>query len=102
MFIGFIWLHIKNKDDENYTTSDEHFDKHVTKQKEFGNISKDKYLEKAQDIIGSETALSKKRANGSRVFYEESSNEFGVLSDDGYIQTFFKPTTGIKYYNSQK
>lgn len=83
---------------------DSHYDKHVVKQKEYGSISKQQYLEKAQDIIGSDSpnVISKKRLDGSRVFYNKETNDFVVLSKDGYIQTLFKPKDGIDYYNRQK
>lgn len=83
---------------------DEHFDKHVIKKKEYGNISKQTYLEKAQNLIGSDSSnvLSKKRADGSRVFYNKSTNDFAILSKDGYIQTLFKPDDKLDYYNRQK
>lgn len=82
---------------------DIHYDKHVIKQGEYGSITKHQYLEKAQDIIGSDSpnVISKKRSDGSRVFYNKSTNDFVVLSKDGYIQTLFKPTNGINYYNRQ-
>lgn len=89
---------------KNKTKFDEHYKKHVTDQKEYGKITKNEYLEIAQNIIGSDSpnVLSKKRADGSRVFYDKKNNDFVVLSKDGYIQTLFKPKDGIAYYNRQK
>ncbi|NMH73915.1 hypothetical protein HF078_12555 [Bacillus sp. RO2] len=83
---------------------DQHYDKHVIKQKEYGSITKNQYLEKAQNLIGSDSSnvLSKKRSDGSRVFYNKSTNDFSILSKDGFIQTLFKPTDKINYYNRQK
>ena len=31
----------------------------------------------------------------------ESTNEFVILSTDGYIRTYFRPSSGIKYFNKQ-
>nr|MBA5584998.1 hypothetical protein [Anaerobacillus isosaccharinicus]QOY38473.1 hypothetical protein AWH56_002955 [Anaerobacillus isosaccharinicus] len=79
---------------------DSHYKKHVIVQKEFGNITKNQYLTRAQNLIGSDSknVLSKKRSNGDRVFYNTSNNEFAVLGKDGYIKTFFKPKDGFRYY----
>ncbi|MGE7091933.1 SAR2788 family putative toxin [Lysinibacillus sp. NPDC048646] len=78
----------------------EHYKKHG---KEFGKISQSEYLERAQDLIGSDSdnILSKKRSDGDRVFYNKSTNEFAVLGSDGYLKTFFKPKDGKKYYDRQ-
>ena len=39
--------------------------------------------------------------DGDDVYYIESTNEFVVVSADGYIRTYFKPDSGIRYYNRQ-
>lgn len=82
---------------------DAHYEKHVIKQKEFGDISKDEYLAGAQALITGKEAdiLSKKEADGDLLFYREKTNEFAVLSKDGYIRTYFKPERGISYYEDQ-
>ena len=33
-----------------------------------------------------------------KIFYNTKTNEFAVLSKDGLIRTFFKPTTGMVYF----
>ncbi|MEG0472130.1 MAG: SAR2788 family putative toxin, partial [Solibacillus sp.] len=68
----------------------EHYKKHG---KEFGDISESEYVELAQKLIGSDSddVISKKRKDGARVFYNKKTNEFAVLSESGYIKTFFKP-----------
>ena len=57
----------------------------------------------ANDLINSDsdTLHTKISKDGDYVFYDEATNEFLVLSDDGYIRTFFKPNAGIDYYNRQ-
>ena len=35
------------------------------------------------------------------VYYLESTNEFVIVSTDGYIRTYFKPNDGIDYFNRQ-
>ncbi len=77
-----------------------HYEKHGA---EFGDITIEEYLEMANDLINSdsETLHTKMSEDGDYLFYDEATNEFLVLSADGYIRTFFKPTAGIDYYNRQ-
>ncbi|MBO2531856.1 MAG: hypothetical protein CW342_02990 [Thermoactinomycetaceae bacterium] len=83
---------------------DDHYVKHVIRQKEFGNISKEEYLRRAQELVTSEPGgdiLVKRRSNGDRLFYNQRTNEFAVLTEDGIIRTFFKPRDGIDYFRRQ-
>lgn len=75
-----------------------HYQKH---RDEFGDISKEAYLEMANDLIHLESALTKFEEDGDILYYGEEANEFLVLSSDGYIRTFFRPSAGIDYYNRQ-
>jgi hypothetical protein len=75
-----------------------HFQKH---RDEFGNISKETYLIMANDLIDLQSVLTKYEDDGDILYYDEATNEFLVLSSDGYIRTFFKPDNGINYYNRQ-
>lgn len=80
---------------------DGHFEKHG---KEFGDITKKQYLQKANDLINndSDTILHKTEAeDGDYIFYDTVNNEILFLSTDGYIRTYFKPNKGIEYYNKQ-
>ena len=77
---------------------DEHYAKHG---KEFGNITQDEYLARANALIKNKNALQKTEDDGDKLFYLESSNEFAVLSSDGYIRTYFRPDSGIDYWNRQ-
>ena len=78
----------------------DHFKKHG---QEFGDITIEEYLQMANDLINSDsdTLHTKISKDGDYVFYDEATNEFLVLSDDGYIRTFFEPNAGIDYYNRQ-
>jgi pyocin large subunit-like protein len=81
-----------------------HYIKHVVKQKEFGNITIDEYLEGARKLINSKPGgniLTKTRSNGDILFYNQSTNEFAVVTKDGVIRTYFKPKEGIKYFKRQ-
>ena len=47
-----------------------------------------------------EKALHKTESkDGDDVYYVEDTNEFVVLSTDGYIRTYFKPSGGKSYYD---
>jgi len=77
---------------------DQHYNKHG---REFGEISQEAYLRLANVLFNSDVALKKTEADGDALFYDEASNTFGVLSQDGYIRTFFKPDDGLDYWNRQ-
>jgi len=77
----------------------EHFKKHGD---EFAYSSEDEYLEGANQVIESDEALHKTEAeDGDDVYYLEKTNEFVIVSTDGYIRTYFKPEDGLDYYNRQ-
>lgn len=77
----------------------EHYDKHGA---EFGYNSPEEYLEGANNVICAEGVLHKLEAeDGDDVYYLERTNEFVIISTDGYIRTYFKPDDGINYYNRQ-
>lgn len=77
---------------------DQHFEKHGH---EFGDITKEEYLAIANALFTSDEALRKTESDGDLLFYDVASNTFGVLSEDGYIRTCFKPDDGIEYWNRQ-
>lgn len=77
----------------------EHFKKHGG---DFTYDTKEAYEEGANRVISSREALHKLEAeDGDDVYYLESTNEFVIVSVDGYIRTYFKPEDGIAYYNRQ-
>lgn len=93
----------KTADPINFRTQqllDSHYAKHGA---EFGNITKEQYLKGANNLIHSSGAniLKKTRSDGDVVFYNTDTNEFLVLSYDGFIRTYFKPSGGIDYFNRQ-
>lgn len=77
---------------------DDHYKKHGD---EFGSITKEEYLSGANALIANKNALQKTEDDGDKLFYLENSNEFAVLSSDGYIRTYFRPDSGIDYWNRQ-
>lgn len=77
----------------------QHYDKHG---KEMGFASALEYEAAASDVVNNPNALNKIEAeDGDFVYYVEETNEFVVLSTDGYIRTYFLPDSGKKYYDKQ-
>ena len=76
-----------------------HYDKHG---REMGFDSPESYEDAASDVVNNPEALHKtEKEDGDDVYYVEKTNEFVVVSTDGYIRTYFNPSDGIKYYNRQ-
>ena len=60
------------------------------------------YEKAAGDVINNPAALHKtEKEDGDFVYYVQATNEFVILSKDGYIRTYFLPSAGISYYNRQ-
>ena len=77
----------------------EHYEKHGM---EMGFASQEEYEKAASAVVNNPAALHKLEAeDGDDVYYLESTNEFVIVSTDGYIRTYFYPSNGIAYYNSQ-
>lgn len=76
-----------------------HYEKHGI---EMGFASAEEYLAAANKVISSPDALHKLEAeDNDHIYYLEETNEFVVLSQDGYIRTYFLPSAGIDYFNRQ-
>lgn len=82
---------------------DQHFEKHGGEfEGDFNYETAEDYEAGASDVINSSAALYKTEAeDGDGVYYIEGTNEFVILSTDGYIRTYFRPTAGIDYFNRQ-
>lgn len=77
----------------------QHYDKHG---KEMGFASASDYEAAASAVVNNPSALHKIEAeDGDDVYYVEATNEFVIVSTDGYIRTYFLPSGGIDYYNRQ-
>lgn len=77
----------------------EHFEKHGN---EFSYATKEEYEAGASAVVNNPNALHKIESDdGDDVYYIEATNEFVIVSTDGYIRTYFKPSAGIDYYNRQ-
>lgn len=78
---------------------EQHFEKHGM---EMGFESMEAYEEAASAVVYHPDVLTKIEAeDGDYVYYIEETNEFVVISTDGYIRTYFNPSAGIDYYNRQ-
>lgn len=82
---------------------EEHYQKHVVTQQEFGDITEEEYLKLANDLLNGtgENILTKTEDDGDLLFYNVDTNEFAVMRPDGVIRSFFKPSAGIAYWNRQ-
>lgn len=78
---------------------DQHYKKHGI---EMGFVSAEAYQAAASAVINDPQALYKTEAeDGDGVYYIVDTNEFVILSTDGYIRTYFNPRDGIDYFNRQ-
>lgn len=82
----------------------EHYQKHVIEQGEFeeyGEVSIQDYLIMAQKLVDepNEDVLIKEEEDGDLLYYDPQSNGFAVLSADGYLRTYFRPSDGMEYFN---
>ena len=83
----------------NQNLLNQHYEKHG---KEMGFASAAEYEKAASAVVNNPAALHKiEKEDGDDVYYVESTNEFVVVSTDGYIRTYFLPDRGIEYYNKQ-
>jgi pyocin large subunit-like protein len=76
-----------------------HYKKHGI---DMGFDSPEEYLAAANGVIANPDALTKtEKEDGDMVYYVEDTNEFVVLSTDGYIRTYFYPDSGKRYFDRQ-
>ena len=77
----------------------EHFEKHG---EEFPYETKEEYLMGANIMLSNPNKLHKlEKEDGDDVYYLEETNEFIIVSKDGYLRTYFKPSKGKKYFDKQ-
>ena len=81
----------------------QHFEKHGSEfYDDFSYQNAQEYEKGASDVINNPEALFKYEAeDGDGVYYIEQTNEFVILSTDGYIRTYFRPSGKIDYFNRQ-
>ena len=77
----------------------QHYEKHGI---EMGFDSPESYEAAASAVVNNPDALHKIEAeDGDDVYYVEDTNEFVVVSTDGYIRTYFLPGGGKAYFDRQ-
>jgi len=77
----------------------EHYEKHGI---EMGFPNATAYEAAASAVITNPNSLFKIEAeDGDGVYYLEATNEFVILSTDGYIRTYFLPSSGKAYFDRQ-
>ena len=77
----------------------QHYEKHGI---EMGFDSPESYEAAASAVVNNPDALHKIEAeDGDDVYYVEDTNEFVVLSTDGFIRTYFLPGGGKAYFDRQ-
>ena len=78
---------------------EEHFEKHGA---EFPYNTKEEYLEGANIMLQNPDCLYKKeKEDNDDVYFLEATGEFAIVSTDGYLRTYFKPSKGKKYFDKQ-
>ncbi|MDO4648488.1 MAG: hypothetical protein Q4B26_07540 [Eubacteriales bacterium] len=83
----------------NHKLLKQHYEKHGI---EMGFDSEEAYELAASAVVNNKNALHKtEKEDGDDIYYVEDTNEFVVVSTDGYLRTYFNPSKGIAYYNRQ-
>lgn len=80
---------------------EEHFAKHG---REFGSISPQEYLHRAQalrDAPPGGPILQAMKPGGIVTRFDRRNGAFGAYNRDGTIRTFFKPNDGERYFHRQ-
>ena len=75
---------------------EDHYQKHGI---EMGFASAKEYENAAAAVVSDSRALHKlEKEDGDDVYYLKDTNEFVIVSTDGYIRTYFYPRDGIEYF----
>ena len=78
---------------------EDHYQKHGI---EMGFASAKEYEKAAAAVVSDSRALHKlEKEDNDDVYYIEETNEFVIVSTDGYIRTYFYPRDGIRYFERQ-
>ena len=78
---------------------EQHYEKHGI---DMGFASAQDYELAASAVVTDPRALHKtEKEDGDDVYYIEETNEFVVVSTDGFIRTYFLPDSGKAYFDRQ-
>lgn len=75
-----------------------HFKRHG---KQMGYTKIRDYSKAAQNFIKGGNNLSFTAKDGSQYYYNKDTNEFGIVSRNGGIVTYFPPSDGFEYFYNQ-
>ena len=76
-----------------------HFERHGA---EFGYRTAEEYLQGARALVQGGEGVETLARGGDTLYYRASTNEFGVMSRERVIRTYFKPVQGARYFANQK
>lgn len=77
----------------------QHYQKHGI---DMGFESAEEYEQAASRVPSDPEVLHKtEKEDGDDVYYIERTNEFVIVSTDGYLRTYFLPDDGIDYFERQ-
>ncbi len=79
-------------------TLDDHFKRHGG---DFGAKSMDEYAGMSGRFFKGRSSYLQKVEGGVTRVYDPATNTFGAYNSDGTARTFFKPTGGLQYWNTQ-
>ncbi len=83
----------------NTSTLDDHFNRHGG---DFGSQSKGQYVQQSQSFYKNRQNYNVKiDDSGITRVYDSNTNTFGAYNADGTTKTYFKPSSGQKYFDSQ-
>jgi pyocin large subunit-like protein len=80
---------------------DDQFDKHGS---EFGRITKQQYVQMAQQLRDKRpggSVVEARRPDGTLLRFDRKRGHFGVYDPDGTIRGFFVPPDGVRYFERQ-
>lgn len=82
---------------------DKHYNKHA---EDMGLTTKESYASHALKFANTVDKINcvsfVHTKTGSTYKYNKVTNEFAIITKDGYVVTYYKPQSGYKYYKSQK
>ena len=87
-----------------YTQAVEEYSKRLSRycKLDIVELADEKTPDNASDVVNDPESLHKtEKEDGDDVYYKEDTNEFVVVSTDGYIRTYFNPDAGKKYFDRQ-
>ncbi len=83
----------------NASLRNSHYEKHGI---DMGFSSAEEYETAASSVAQNPDSLHKtEKEDGDDVYYLEETNEFVVVSTDGYLRTYFNPDSNKAYYDRQ-